>query len=354
MKLPLRKFLRQIILGCGIILALASCSKTKIVTMNAMRPADIHLNPEIKNILVLDRTKQKDAVNIIEGVLTGELPQEDKAAVQQIMSSLRGTLLNSPRFQSNIASERLQGNSLTAAFPAPLSWSQIDDLCNRYNVQAVVAIEIFDSDFIITDGKKRTKKTVGEGANKKEVEVDEYFAEGVANLKAGIRLYDQKGQRIIDEQLISRTNKWRATAASKADAIAKLINKRDATLQMGKQIGSDYAYKIAPLPIRVSRTFYKKHRKAPAIESGTRQADVNQWNDALDTWKNGIPMAGEKQAGYLTYNVAIAYEVIGEFDLAIQWAQDAYTRYGNKKARDYVRVLYARKANEERANRQME
>lgn len=348
------KILKPLIVCC-LLLGIASCTSTRRVNLNLIRPADIHLDNRVSNILLVDRTEpDKKALGIIEGILTGEAPYEDKAAVQQLISSLRNEIQASPRFDVNSASGRFKGNSLSSAFPPQLPWATINALSNQYNAQVIVAVEIFDTDFIITDGKRRVKKTVGSGDNRREIEVDEYYAEGVGNIKIGIRLYDNLNQRIIDEQLLNETNTWRASADSKADALAGLISKSRATQELAKGVGRNYAYKIAPLPITVSRSYYRRNKKAPALERGTRLAEVNQWADAIEVWSSGLNGVEEKYAGYMAFNVAVGYEVLGNLDEAINWAQRAYTQYGNRRAREYVTTLEIRKDSEARLEQQMQ
>lgn len=338
-----------------LLIALAfGCSGTRTVTMNAMRPAEITFPQYVNTLLIVDRSKfDKNAVNIIEGVLTGELPGEDKAGVQELISAFQNQLSYSPRFSTRMTDERLSGNSVTAAFPDQIPWSKVKVMCDKHNAEAMVAIEIFDTDFIVTDGVRKVKRTVGEGDNKREIEVDEFYAEGVGNLSIGIRLYDPSAQSVVDQQLIRETKTWSAAGSSKAAALAALISKGDATRYLGKQAGIDYAYKIAPMPIRISRTFYGKSKKAPELERGSRLADVNKWQEAADMWESGISRSADKEAGKLAYNVAIAYEVLGEMDLAKEWAQKAYVAYGNKDARNYSSTLQNRINSEARAQEQL-
>lgn len=333
-------------------LGLSSCMRT--VTMNSMRPAEITFPSHVKTLLLVDRTKfEKSAVNIIEGVLTGELPGSDRAALESSMSTFQQTLSYTPRFTVIRASETLNGNSITAAFPAPLSWSEIEGLCKRYNADAVVAIELFDSDFIVTDGKRMVKKTVEQNGVKKEIEVPQFYAEGVGNVKMGFRVYDPQGKNIIDQQVFTETNTWEAAGNTARDAIAHLVARNEAVTYVSNAAAADYAYKIAPMPVRITREFYAKKRSAPEIQSGTRMADVNDWEGALDTWKNGASRRSGKNAGKLCYNTAIAYEVFGDLEEAQKWASKAYVEYGNKRARDYRNVLSTRMREEQRVAEQM-
>jgi tetratricopeptide (TPR) repeat protein len=92
----------------------------------------------------------------------------------------------------------------------------------------------------------------------------------------------------------------------------------------------------------------------PELELGTRYADVGQWERALETWKSALDRAPEKEAGYLAHNIAIAYEVMGDFDSAIYWAKLAYTRYGNEESRSYVNQIKQRLSSEGLAQMQQQ
>ena len=333
---------------------ISSCGPSRIVSFNVTRPAEITLPSDINTLLLVDRTKFRNKItNILEGILTGELPEDDKIAAQETMISLKNMLGNSPRFHVKIMPDRLEGNSMSAAFPDALKWDVIDKLCENNNAEAVVCLEVFDSNFIVTNGKRIKKKSVGEGPKKQEIEYTEYYAQGVGSVKIGIRTYHKKDKTIVDQQMITKNNTWHATGTSVMDAMRLLISKSNANKYLANNVGEDYAYKISPMPYSISRPFYGKSKRIPEVATGSRYADVNQWNEAIDEWKNGLRKARKKEAGYLAYNIAIAYEVLGEYGTALTWAQDSYTKYGNKSGRDYVWELRRRMNEEIALNKQM-
>ncbi|WP_421753672.1 DUF6340 family protein [Croceimicrobium sp.] len=337
---------------------LSSCGGQKPVMINTMRPAALTIDPGIQTLLLVDRTKPSKKgnwVNIGEGILTGEMPHQDKAAAQELLNSLKNALQSSPRYEVLIASERLEGNSLTAAFPDPLPEHLQFNIMNRYRADAILVLEVMDSDFIITQGTRKVKRKVVEGKNRREIEVDEWYAEGVANIRVGLRLYNPRNKELIDQQMISQTNTWEGAADSKAGALAALISRADAVRHLCGQIGHDYAYKIAPMPITLKRIFYTKSKESPELEEGGRMAEVGQWEEAIDIWKKGIPNAVEqKDAGRMAYNIAVAYEVLGDLEEAKRWAQDAYSRYGNKTARTYASQLQRRMHDERAVQNQLQ
>jgi hypothetical protein len=322
--------------------------------MTVTRPAEITFPPDAKTILLVDRTRMENgAVNILEGLLTGELPADDRVAAQEAVVSLKNRLATSPRFAVKMFPDRMKGNSLTSAFPQALDWAIVHQLCTSNGADVVVALEIFDSDFIVTNGTRLKKKTEGEGAKKREVEYTEYYAQGVGNVKMGIRAYHDKSKSILDQQLFTESKSWEAVGKNALDAAALLISKSEANRYLAAAVGSDYAYKISPLPVRLSRSFYGKSKHAPSVATGTRYADVNQWQQAIDSWKQGLNNASQKDAGKLAYNIAVGYEVLGEYGSALTWARDAYTRYGNNIAREYVRQLEGRISDEKLLKKQM-
>jgi hypothetical protein len=335
-------------------LALAACSSSRRVTFHVTRPAEITLPADVNTLLLIDRTKfSNQFLNTLEGILTGELPADDKIAAQEALISLKGKLDASPRFGVKILPDRFNGNSLDGSFPQALAWDFVDQLCAANQAEAVIALEVFDSDFIITRGTRIKKRTEGSGDARREVEYTEYYAEGVGNIKMGIRTYYAKGRTLIDQQLISKSNRWEGTGTSAADALAALISKSNANKHLARIVGGDYAYKISPMQVTISRPFYAKSKHIPEVEEGARYADVNKWEEAIDSWKRGLAKAEGKEAGRLAYNVAIGYEVLGEYGTALSWAQDAYTRYGNKDGRSYSYQLQNRIREEELLKVQM-
>lgn len=321
-----------------ILLATASCSKN--VTMTRLVPAPVTVPSHIQKIVLVDRTKpQSEGLAIIEGIITGELPFEVRNAVQATLSSLQMSLNSSPRFQIIRGTERLPGGIFGQIFPKPLDWYTVEQLAIRYDADAVLTLENFSSDFVITDQQRMIKRTVTEGKTTRQIEVQGWYAEGVANVSAGFRLYDPRERNIVDQQRFDKRNLWSAEGETKAQALALLISKADAARAVGELAGASYATKIAPMYAEINRGFFPKSKTDPAVAQGARLAEVDQWEQAIHTWQAALPGTDEESGGMLAYNIAVGYEVLGSLDLAKEWAGRAYTDFGLKKGRNYTRTL---------------
>ncbi len=328
----------HILLFSAFLLLVCGCSKN--VTMTRLVPAPVTVPSHIQKIVLVDRTKpQSEGLAILEGIITGELPFEVRNAVQATLSSLQMSLNSSPRFQIVRATERLPGGIFGQMFPNPLDWYTVEQLAQRYQADAVLALENFSSDFVVTDQQRLIKKTVTEGKTTRQIEVLGWYVEGVANVSAGFRLYDPKDRNMVDQQRFEKKNLWLAEGETKAQALALLITKADAARAVGEMAGAGYATKIAPMYAQISRGFFPKSKTDPAVSKGARLAEVDQWDQAIQTWQAALPGADEESGGMLTYNIAVGYEVLGSLDLAKEWAGRAYTDFGLKKGRNYTRTL---------------
>jgi hypothetical protein len=335
------------------VLLLTSCSKT--VTLNRMVPAEISVPTYVQRLLLVDRTApQNEGMAIIEGILTGEVPFEVKNAAEATLTTVQQELNTSPRYEVIRARERLRGGLFSQTFPSPLTWAQVDELCNRYGTDALLVLEKFSSDFVVTDKRKIIKKTVGTGRDAREIEVEGVYLEGVASVSAGFRLYDPETRNIFDQVNYDKTNLWSAEAETRTQAAAMLIDKVRASQYVGRMAGASYAHRIAPMSVSINRTIYEKPKSNPALAKGSRLAQVGQWEEAMDTWQLGLSQNNDrKTGGRLCYNLALGYEVMVDLEEARFWAGKAFTDYGYKKGRTYAQEISRRIRQEEIVREQL-
>lgn len=337
----------RLLLSLALVSSAIACSHTRTVTMNAQRPAEVSVPSAIRALLIVDRTGAASAeLGFLEGVMTGELPGQDRTAVQAGIRALRGRLDSSGRFELQVASERLEGNSLTLALPDPLPPSRIRQLSRKYGVDGVLAVELFDSDLVVTGAGKRDAPTSEDG-RRPVGEAHAFYASGVSDLRMGFRIYDSSGGKIADEMIYPTTRTWTATGSTPQDALSRLIANANASVASGEAAAIAYATRISPSPLRIRRKFYSKSKKVPQMEYGTRLADVGSWREAATTWQDAIGIAPAEDAGKLAFNVAIAMEVLGHLDQAIEWAQRSYVEYGNDRGVAYVDQLRRRARQED-------
>lgn len=78
------------------------------------------------------------------------------------------------------------------------------------------------------------------------------------------------------------------------------------------------------------------------MAEGARMMEVNDWDAAIAAFQLAIEHGRMKTKGRASHNLAIVYEITGQLDLAFQTAQDAWGKFGNKRAREYAGILQQR------------
>ncbi len=125
-------------------------SQASDIRFQARRPSLVDVPAHIKTIAIIDRSVlPKTSRNIIEEGLTGELFGEDKIASQYALDGLIELLQNSGRFTVVRTGKTIQKEGGVNDFPVPMSWGEIEKICTEYKTDAVISLELFDSDYII-------------------------------------------------------------------------------------------------------------------------------------------------------------------------------------------------------------
>jgi hypothetical protein len=337
---------------CSLVSAISLAACTSTVSLQVMKPAPVTIPANIKSIAIIDRTTPSNkTANIIEGALSGELPGQDRQAVQKVIDGISYTMQQSPRFEIKRTNISLTSDGIGGAMPQPLRWFQVADICRSNNSDAILSLESFDTDFIITNASKQVEK---KQADNKTITVTEYTAAGVGKVKLGLRMYDPANKNIIDFYTFDHSSTWNATGNSVKDAIAHLVDRINAVNQVSYTAGNIYAERICPLWFTVNRPFYKKSQKNTDFALAARKADVGDWKTAAEQWKQVLASNPPiKTAGRAAYNIAICYEVLGDLSQAKQWAMKAYSDYNNKNGRNYVSILDQRIWEQEKLQQQL-
>ena len=333
------------------VLSLASC-KTAFISVDVLEPARIDVPQKIKTVAIVNRSlpaKDQRAGNIIEGVLSGEGIFSDRLGSKQCVIGAVDLLNNSPRFKAILADDMDIRGTGTDRFPAPLEWQFAQQTCQRYNVDALVALETFDSDSHI--GYDRYEYTIKRETAAKKTKVVEYEAGLNMEIEAGWRIYDPDNKAIIDENVYVDHKYWTARGKTKKDARGNLPSKNSIIEEAGFFAGQQFAARISPVWIKVSRNFYKKGNDQ--LVQAARYAKLNNWSDAAEIWEKLTNNPDQEIASYATYNLALAMEMNDDLQAALKWAEKSYFDFGNKRARNYINILKGRIADQQRLDKQL-
>jgi len=329
---------------------ICSCG-TSSLTVSMMRPADITIPQHINNLVIANRTaptKGNLGSNIVEGVFTGEGIGADNKASNYCVNGLNSIMKKSQRYKLlNPASMQLKGTG-TSVFSPPLKWKKIKTICSSYNnADALIVLETFDSDSRIIDGKpvKRIVKIKG-----KKVSKLHYPVTLVMEIESGWRIYDVKNEVIIDESKFTEIKEFKAWGVNPKDARLNLPNQMSALKESGIRAGEKFGLRITPVRVNAKRTYYTG--KNVGLKETKKYVEVGNWKRAIEIWKKLSSNADKEISSKACYNMALACEVKGALDSAIDWAVKSRD-LGNKRAKSYILSLRKRKLDEEKLKQQL-
>ena len=320
---------------------LYSCASTEYVHISVMEPAPVSLPPSMKSIGVVNRSQAIKATKIIDAidkVFSLEGANLDKDGANATISGLTDELMKNNRFTEVKPLVNLDLKSVGAGiFPSAMDWDAVQKICQENHVDALFALELFD-----TDSK------IGYAANPVSLNTPLGHLPAIGQqanistqIKTGWRIYDPVGRNILDEYPITRSVSRSAGSINPALAAYVLTSRKEAVKEVSTRIGQIYADRIIPFWIRVTRDYYV--RGSDNFRMARRKAQTGNWNEAGSLWQQETNNPSGKVAGRACYNMAIISEINGDLDAAIGWAQKGYENYGNRLSLHYVNILKNRK-----------
>jgi len=341
--------MKKIFTGFLIFSLLSSCVTSTLV-LDVQRPADITISRDIKNLVVVNRSrpsKKNLSKNIMEGIISGEGIGNDRKGAEYCIEGLSNMFLNSERYTlKNPAGLELKGTG-TSSFPIPLDWVEVKDICELYDCDALLVLETFDSDSRTIVGSPITKTKKRKGVKVKEIK---YPATLTMEIQSGWRIYDVQNKIIVDENKFIEEKDFIAYGSSPELAVGNLPSKHYIVKESGIFAGRQYGFRISPMWVKVKRTYFTG--KHDGLKLAKSHVKVGDWNAAIEIWKDLANNLDNKIARRSAYNMAIASEIKGGLDAAIEWANKA-KKLGEKKALRYINVLHLRKRNEEKLKQQL-
>lgn len=307
------------------------------IHVEVLKPADITLPPDVQTVAVLDRSAPKNTgqavLGTLEGALTGEGIMEDRDGASQAVTAVVDVLRDSPRFDvviPNVDDQTAQSN----LWDTELSWPVARRVANRSGAQAIVSLEAFDS-----DSSTETRVEVVEREDHRETR---HVAERETRVLAAWRLYYLGENPVILDDIRDHSSEdtWEHTADSRDEALRELPSRRRTVMDLGYLSGEWYGMRIAPTFVLVGRSYYAKGH--PALKNAKAHVKARDWEGAVKLWRRIKDLDDPKVKGRAQYNLALAREVNGDLEGALDLARRASRNLQNHRAARYVDTLERR------------
>ena len=139
---------------------------------------------------------------------------------------------------------------------------------------------------------------------------------------------------------------------TRAQSLSDLPSRQEALLYLARELGNRIGSSFTPSWQTTRRYIYD----LPDLQAGLDAFRLQRWNSAINQWLTIVDSKDKKAAACAAANIAIAYEMLGDYASACDYAQRASrlfgawkTAYGRQQQvniRYYLAQLQARQAGE--------
>lgn len=196
----------------------------------------------------------------------------------------------------------------------PMKWELVDSICASTGSDVLICLE---------DIQVYNRYTVFEDVI--------HFGITDINYYAVWRIYDPLKQTYLDEQIVIDSLFSEVTSPSYKRLIEeKLPKRKDLFKDVSYQIGNQYADKLAPKWIDITRKYFASGDDRLAISK--YYIDKGDWETPITLWIEISEEKDDKLAGRACFNLAVAQEVNGDFVSANQWIRKSIFHYKTLKS----------------------
>ena len=327
----------RIFYGLFVALIITGCSRYGYVSLNFPQPPETYLPDDVNFIAVVNRSlvEEEDAGNrTIEAITSSEVAGSDRLASDE---SVKGAFEAARQLESAELvipqKVKLYGTG-TREMPELLDWDLVAGICESEGTDALLVLETLDSntDLLLSTATEQAAAIISTGSPKATLP-----GRINVNVVCYWRLYHPATRSIIDQYQHSTYLSFDTQGG---------LPPPTALPETAYEAGVAYINRYLPGFYVVRRDLYKRTSGSAKhqFKAGYRRAEVANWQGAIEIWDELSTHPKRKTAGRACLNIAVANEVLGNTDLALDWAKRSYEYHNDKLGRSYAKILLRRKS----------
>lgn len=325
-----------------IVFTFYSCSSLRNIGIEVAVQPEIPIAEDVQSLVLLNRSMTNRFTNskadtlektlIANKMLMDSVFQDSIAADTAIQVAARA-LFESGRFDAVVPKDRNILRTDNNENVKPLSISFINETCKDFNVDAVLVLERFverlnTKYFLLTnDGT--------------DIITKEYSAATDITYLSEWRLYRPDNVKPVIRFQVGDSIFWKYISYSLEDLYSQMPRTKSALIGGGIAAGFKMAGYISPKWINQTRYYFLTGKKE--IDAAISLIKDNKWEEAAVIWNKYASIPSKATKSKVEYNLALAAEMNGDVDLAIEWGLKSFkTRY-TKAAEVYLKTLDGKK-----------
>ncbi len=220
----------RILLILCIAFACSACSTKKIVLLSKQN-ATIELPESTKKILIINRytqEKTKDFVISSDVLYIGGERDLSNSLAEYIAKGIA----NEGFYQTQLIEEYEMQGSGASTFPDYYSWAEVQKFCDAENADILLLVEFANVE-ISRDIFSVSSPTQDDNGNM--VELEQWKAVQSGTIDVGLRIYEPKNKKVLDEFFFSDIISVFVFGETRADARTNCPTERDIVIDYARE-----------------------------------------------------------------------------------------------------------------------
>ncbi len=167
-----------------------------------------------------------------------------------------------------------------------------------------------------------------------------YFGEFEVTIKTEWLFINPFKSKLIDKKIILDTIYYQVEPLNIDEKNNGFEARKEALAQVALISGNTYGTHISPHYMQTSRIVFKKGDKN--IKTGFEQAQLGNWKNAAFFWREALISPERKIQALASFNLALANEMEGLLEPALEWAKDSYRYFPDTLNATYISILRER------------
>lgn len=322
-----------------------SCSTTRSIVIEVPKQGKEELPDRIQSLLIVNRTLDDTYTDLDADTLQNVFYKKefdldtvihDKQAADTLLKVLSDLLFESRRYDVVIPVERFLPHQKNAFFTEPLSQDETRRLCETFNTDAVLSVDQYNTRVITQYDRENYYNPYD----------NSFYSTAEARMaivyEALVKIYDPASEEVLFRDFLRDTLVWEDYDETARQLFSHFTSVKQGLTEASIAMALDLSEKIGTTWQREQRQIFVKG-DSKLEEAGTF-VDQGDWNSAIEIWEELAANSSSKSTrSKAELNLAIAAELHGDIDLAIQWGLKSYDTMYQPITYEYLERLNQRK-----------
>ena len=334
-----------ILFSLGLLFLAASCSSTKSIIIEVPKQAKNELPDRIQSLLLVNRTVDETYTDLNKDTLQNLFYKKgfnldtvilDKHAADTMLKAMSDLLFESGRYDVVIPEDRFLPHKSNAFFSEPLTWEEARQLCETFQTDAVLSVDQYSTRII-------TKYDHDNYYNPLD---NSFYSASEAHMaivyEALLKVYDPESEAVLFREFMRDTLVWEDFDETARDLFSHFTSVKQGLSESSIALALDLTEKISTSWQREQRFIFVKGDDK--LEQAGAFVEQGDWENAIKLWEElDTESTSKSTRSRAELNLAIAAELRGDIDKAIEWGLKSYNTMFQQVTYDYLEHLNRRK-----------